>query len=64
MKEQLMLVRLDTKILGEYKNSLFLLNNFGQLISNKVGGKVGEKFKKIQKNALLDKKITLIFKGF
>ena len=27
MKEQLMLVRLDTKILGKYKNSLFLLNN-------------------------------------
>ena len=33
---------------------------FGQLISNKVGGKVGAKFKKIQKNALLDKKTTLI----
>lgn len=46
------------------KIHIFLLNNFGQLIFNKVGGKVGEKFKKTQKNALLDKKITLIFKGF
>lgn len=34
---------------------------FGQLIFNKVGGKVGEKFKKMH---FWTKKITLIFKGF